>query len=798
MSLCLDPTFSTVSIDEERRVRATALGGVNKLPDGWDPNKNPYIAETRTDWIKAIFRNAMFQRHNMSLSGGTETFNNLVSFEYSNKNGTLLNTYNREWTTRLNSMYKLSDHIRVREDLTWQKNQLRDANTYSAESGVILSALMMPRNAEVYAPDGSFGGTAPSDKAYITKYGSNFADIHGDVINPVRTLTAGLFENHHSTISSSTFLDIMEPIRGLNFTSRFTYQLENYFDKKFSPKRLEPGKPFDRNFMGYSTFRTTNWSTENTITYERIFNKNSVSLMASTTASEAKYRDFSASAEGFYNEDPSLIYFGQAGKFNPAKDGFWLDRNLSFVVRASYSYDNKYFFSGSWRRDYAGRLPKGRKYGDFPSATLAWKLSSEPFMKDMEALNLLKFRMSWGRIGNLGSIGMGYGYPLLQNYRIGDGDIAGQVGNPPYLVLGKYVAEGYNPNLTWETSEQTNFGIDLGLFDNRLSLTMDYFIKNTKDLIKKQDAGWSHSIGYDPQLVNDGKIRNSGFEMSANWSDKVGALKYWVGGNFATLKNKVISMGQTNSPDDKVIWTDGGKFKDLRPFQTEVGQPIYSFFLVKNSGVFTTKQEIDSYVDKDGKKIQPKAQIGDLKFVDENGDGKISNADRVYMGNAMPKLTYALSGGVSYKNFTFSMMLQGVAGVKIFNAYKYLTLNESQGSFNRSRDILKALDGPNKAVPRITADDPNENFTTPSDFYLEKGDYLRIKNITLGYSLTDLVRKMSLFSTRNSTLDLTFSIDNVATFTSYSGIDPEVGGTGIDAGQYPISRTFSIGLKLNY
>jgi len=788
----------SLTIDEERKVRAAALGGEQYLPDGWNATKNPYIGTTRTDWINAIFRTGSYQRHNFAVSGGTEDFSNRLSLEYNDKQGTLINTYNKEITARFNSMFKLNKYIRLREDLSWQKTKPRDVNTSSAESGVILSALEMPRNAEVYTADGGFGGTAPQDAAYITKYGSNFSDIHGDVINPVRTLKANFIDYNLSKVTSSTFLDIMEPVRGLNFTSRFTYKSTNYFEKDFSPRRLEPGKPLNKNTLYYGSSNSYDWNFENTLTYDRVINRHNIGLMASTTTSEYKYRFFSAAANNFESEDEALTYFGNASVYLNPSDSYAFDRNLSLVGRASYSWADRYFVTGSMRRDYAGRLPQGQKYGDFPSATAAWKISSEPFMPKTDILNLLKLRASWGRIGNVGSIAYGYGYPTYSNYVFGSGDVGQQAGKNAPVVTGKYKANGYNAKLTWETSEQLDLGIDLAMFDNRLNIVADYFDKKTMGLIRQQDAGWTSSIGLGAMYVNDGEIHNSGFEFAATWKDKIGNVDYWLSGNFATLKNVVYNIGAADANGNKPVWTDGGTFKELNPYRTEEGQPLYSFYLVKNEGVFKTQAEIDNYKNANGTLIQPKAQVGDLKFVDKNENGSIDSGDKEFMGNAMPKFTYAFSAGFNWKKLSFSMMLQGVANTKIFNAYKFLTLNESVSNFNRSREILKALNGPNNDVPRISASDPNGNFTTLSDYYLENGSYLRVKNITVGYSLTDLIRKWNYLSSRNSTLDLTFSVDNLATITSYSGIDPEVGGVGLDGGQYPIARTFSVGLKLKF
>ncbi|MFA6871002.1 MAG: TonB-dependent receptor [Bacteroidaceae bacterium] len=789
----------SLTIDEERSVRAAALGGEQNLPDGWDVSKNPYIGETRTDWIDAIFRTAAFQRHNIAISGGTEEFSNRASFEYSDRQGTLVDTYKKSTTLRLNSMWKINKYMRVRQDINIQDVKLRGADTSSAETGIITSALKMPRNAEIYTANGSYGGTAPSDQAYIQQYGSNYADIHGDAINPLRLLSARSNYNHLNTLTSSTFFDIMEPIKGLNFTSRFTYKLSNYFERYSDTRRLEPGKPHDLNILEYTSYRAPEWSFENTVTYDRIFNRHNLGLMASTTANEYTYRNFSVTGHDFDNEETSLMYFSQAGMFDSPEDGYQKDRNVSVVGRASYSYADRYFMTASWRRDYAGRLPKGEKYGYFPSATVAWKLTSEPFMPKLKNLNVVKLRASWGKIGNLGSISRGYGYALLSPmYTGGSNDIGSQIGINNTNYVGIYNSTGFNPNLTWETSEQIDLGLDMVMFDNRLSVTADYFVKRTKDLIKEQDAGWTNSIGINPMLINEGEITNSGLEVSASWQDKIGNVNYWVSGNVATLKNTVENIGAADGDGNKPVWTDGGSYKDLYPYRTEEGQPLFSYYLIKSNGVFKTQQEVDAHVNAAGQKIQPDAQVGDLMFMDTDGDGKITAGDKEFMGNAMPKVTYSLAGGLTWKNFTFNMMLQGVSGVKLFNAYKFITLNESLGSFNRSREILQALNGPSDEVPRISSTDANGNFSTESDYYLEDGDYLRIKNISVGYSFTKLFNKFSSLAKRKSTLDLTLSVDNLATFTNYSGIDPEVGGTGLDTGQYPVSRTYSIALKLKF
>lgn len=790
----------SLTIAEERRVRAVALGGENNLPTGWDPQINPFIAETRTDWVGAIFRTGVSHRSSFSVNGGNARIAARGSFESDLRQGTLRHTYSDDYTTRLSLAWRIFPHVRLREELGWYYNSNRDANTSSAETGVLLSALAMPRNATVYDPLTVYGGTAPSDPAYAAKYGSNYADIHGDVVNPMRLLEGNRYKNNHHYLNTSTFLELLSPVPGLDFTSRFSYSFVRDNSLSFTPRRLEPGKPDKENYLSYNNQRSMDWEVENRINYDTLISGHSIGLMLAHTAQGADYRSFSAEAHDFEREASSLAYFNMAQANYPPTDGRAQDRNLGLVGRISYNWADRYFIMASWRTDWAGRLPKGHKMGMFPSVSGAWKISSEPFMSGLKWVNLLKLRASWGRIGNLGSIPLGYSYPTIGTsyfFMGGGGRTGGQTGLHPGAVKPRALLSAYNDRLTWETSDQQNYGLDMTLFNYRLAFTFDFFIKNTLGIIRSQDYGFPTIIGMGAPLINNGKIRNMGVEVSLGWKDQVRNFSYNVSANVAYLRNRVVDMGEGDG-DEPVIWTDGPKFKVLHPYQTEVGQPLYSFYLYQTDGVFQTDAQAEGYVNAKGVRLQPAAKAGDLKFIDLNGDGVIDPLDREYMGNAMPKLTYACNLGVGYKGLSLSVMLQGVQGVQIFNAIKYVTLNESEKAFNRDNRILKALDGPTYAVPRISASDDNGNFSRASNWYLEDGSYLRVKNITVAYDFSSLLYRWNWFRNRYGSAVLSFNASNVYTFTRYTGSDPEVGGQGLDGGQYPLSTDLTVGLKLTF
>lgn len=766
----------SLTADKEAQVSNLAFENAGLPPlDGWNASINPYSQVTRTDWMGSIFRTGLVHRHNISINAGTDKFSTLFQGRYEENEGTLLNTFAKNLSGRFNAMYKFNNHVKFRQELFVNSGQSRGTETSSGYSGVILSGIYMPRSATVYYDDGSFGGVGPRESDYL--------GIHGDAINPVGTLLRNKSNNKAITMQSVSELALSNIfVRGLSFTSRFSYRMGNALNKNFSPRRLEPGKPNTSNQLDYSTERSHLMIWENTLNYTKTIEGHSIGLMVSSTALEDGARGFAASAKNFENESDWAQFFINAGNFtdNKPSDYDWLDRTQSYVGRVSYSWEDRYFVTGSYRKDNAGKLPLGFRAKGFPGITAAWKISSEPFFH-ADNVDLFKIRASWGRIGNINSVGRYYGYPTLGN------GISYQVGQNAPQTNTLYVSAFTNRALTWETSEQKDIGVDLGLFDQRLTITVDYFDKLTKDLIKTQDNNWPNTFGFGAPLINQGEIRNTGFEFSATWAGKINKVNYDINGNFATLKNRVAYIDE--NPNS--AWTHGDAWRGvLLPYRSVVGQPYYSYWLIQHAGIFQTQKEIDDYVGSGGGKIQPNAVPGDLKFIDENGDGKISDDDRVYMGNAFPKVTYGLTLNATWKNFDFSMFWQGVGGVKLFHAFKESTLNASEQGYNRWNKILEAWSpsNPGGTIPRISANDPNKNFQTPSDWYLENGDYLRLKSLIIGYNFPKLIKQ--------STLRVYISAENLITITKYTGMDPEVGGIGLDGGQFPVSRILSAGVRL--
>lgn len=575
--------------------------------------------------------------------------------------------------------------------------------------------------------------------------------------------------------------------------------MQNYYYKKFNPIRDEVGKPNLSNNVQEQSYRMDAWKTENTLTYDNTFGKHTVGALFSTTADHYSKRGLEAIGKDLSSEAAYLQYMAYANSTEVLDYLTGPDANVSMIARLAYSYDDRYFVTASWRRDYAGRLPKEHNFGDFPAVTLGWKISNEKFFKKNDIVNLLKLRASWGRVGNLGSIDYNYKSPLLSKNTYSEQAQYGVTSNQLWNNFA-YYSTALNPNLTWETSEQYDLGLDMEMFNNRLSLSMDYFDKRTFNLIQPQPMNWPSTMGLDAMLVNLGEVRNRGFELSIGWNDRINKIfSYFVTGNFSYLKNWVSDIGVKNEDGTPGVWTDDKSFRSVKDiYQTTEGEPLNSFHLIQTAGIFQSDEEAAAYVDKNGKRIQPDAKKGDLKFVDYDGDGTIGFGDRQYMGSATPKTTFAWTLGFTWKKLSFSAMFQGVGGAQAMNVSKYMLLSDVEGNFNRSREILNAWSPDNRGsnIPILSKNDNNGNFSTASDWYLEDASYLRLKNVTLSYDLSDVFCKWSHLNDRNSRLSVFLSGENLATITRYSGMDPECGGW--DALKYPVSRVFSLGVKLTY
>ncbi|WP_245189379.1 SusC/RagA family TonB-linked outer membrane protein [Lunatimonas salinarum] len=745
-----------------------------------DPLLNPWSQVTRTVWMDEIFRTGAITNANIQLSGGSDRGRFSTSFGYHNKEGILLNTNYELFSFRLKSEYDVTDKFRVGQNVYFNHSTSRGVNTSSSYSGAIINAIYMNPAAPVYDEFGQFHGTVPFEL-------SQFAGAYGDTYNPVSLLLRPTVANPRTNVNAIAYAeyDLME---NLTFKSSFSIDLWNWSDKNFSPRAPEIGRPSNMNFLNQGSGSSNRWIWDQQLNYNKSFDKHNLGVTAVYTAQFRKEEAFSFQVQDFDREDDWFQYAGNATTILRVPDAYGNEDALTSAIgRVTYDFDDRYFFMGSVRRDQTSRLHANTKTDFFPAVSGSWKISSERFFNS-SLVNLLKLRGSWGQIGNISSVGLyAFNIPLAS----GNNVILGEPGTRNRHVS---LNEMSNSNLRWERSETANIGLDAAFLGNRLTFTAEYYEKYTRGLILR-NAPDPHSGVPTGALSNVGTVLNKGIELSTSYHGEIGQLRYRVNGNFSTIYNELLDLDEFTN--DFIV--HGNDLRGtVRPFRSEPGQPLYAYHLIPHDGIFQNQAQIEAYVNANGTKIQPNARPGDLIFRDVNGDGRISDDDRVFMGNAMPDFTYGLNLNLEYKNFDLSIFGQGVGGVMLFNGYKHTAYNAGLQGYNLDRRVLEAWtpNNPNATIPVLSTQDPNGNFGQPSDWYLEKGDYFRVRNLTLGYTVPG-----NLMSRVRNGADVRFylSAENLVTFSPYSGIDPEVGsGAVIDNGTFPVPRTFSAGFNLNF
>ncbi|MGQ7870998.1 TonB-dependent receptor [Sunxiuqinia sp. sy24] len=754
---------------------ATDNAGLSRLP-AHDASQNPWGATTRTNWIDEIFRDAFVYNVNFSLSGGGEKGRYMSSFNYQDKDGTLQGTNSKRFTFRMKGEYDLTDNITIGENFFLARTEAVGTNTSSSYSGAIINAMYMPSAAPVYDDNGAFHGVAPE--------GSAFAGAYGDVYNPVALLLRPTTTSPVTNYNANVYLDY-EIITDLKFRSSFSVDIRSSDYKKFTPRIPESGRRTDMNYLGQSWSDRNKWIWDNQVSYAKSFGKHNLDLTAVYSSQYTDYEYNDVETQDFAREENWYQYIENAAEILEWNSNVYEDALTSAIGRFRYNFDNKYFISASIRKDQTSRLAKENNSDIFSSLSGAWRISSESFMEDVDWVNSLKLRASWGQIGNIQSVGYyAYNVPMSSHRPY--------LGEDPAYLPGYYVAQQSNRDLKWETSETYDLGLDASLFNGRIEITADYFQKLTNDMILTNAADPHTGVTEGP-TSNVGSVKNEGFEFSTNYRNNDNELKYSVGFNITTIKNELRDLDGYTSD---YVYHSNNVRSSLFPYRSEPGQPLYSYHLITCEGIFNSQAEIDAY-QLNGTPIQPNAKPGDLKFTDSNNDGKISDEDRIFHGNAFPTFTYAFNINLEYKGFDLSCLIQGVEGAEVFNGYKYSTYNMSEQTYNRDNRILNAWTPENKNtdIPRLSTADDNRNFGTNSTWYLEDASYIRLKNITIGYSLPQ--RTLSKF-VNGSSLRLYVTAENLFTITDYSGMDPEVGGIGFDVGSYPVSRILSTGLSFSF
>lgn len=769
------------------------------LPSAADPELFPWGNVTRTDWLDEIFRNGFKQHYAVTVSGGSEKLKNILSLSYDNNEGVLLNTWSKKFQGRLQSDFQVTKWLKVYERVSFNVSN-GQGNVDTSHEGPIMGAVWYPRSASVYEmnEDGSYALDDKGEKIFggtLPKWASG---VSGTPLlyNPVAYLTRMHRLYPENQIFSTTGIEI-KPISSLTIKSEFSADLKNSEKDEFYPIMNEIGLQRSENFREQFFYKDSHWLSETTISWAQVFGKHHISAMGGFTADFKKTHERAVFTRKYNSEEENQLLWGQAADWSSTqpRELIYEYAMASFLGRVGYSYDDRYFIVGSIRRDASSKLPVAKNYDWFPSVSGSWKLSSEPFFRNSsvkDVLNLVKFRAGWGKVGNVDLFPMNVADVELLNY---DWPIiTGE--NLDQMHTGSYLSTIPNLNARWETTVQTSVGLDLSMFRNTLDITVDWYNKETRDLIDYVPTPPQLGVTT-PPMGNMGNVLNRGWEFSVNYNGSAanGEFQYNVWGMFSTNKGYVREYGVRDEP----VRHTNPNLNSTAILYSDAGQPWYSFYLYEADGIFRSQDEIDDYIWTNpetgmSNPIMPNAKVGDIKFADTNNDGVINDDDRVFKGSYAPVNTFSFGGSINWKGIDFSIMFQGVSGNYIYNGLKQMAMNGRNDYGNLITDVLDCWDfnPEGSKYPRLgIAEDTNGNYTKFSDLFLEKGDYLRLKNITLGYTFPKFVKNMP-------SIRIYASADNLLTFTGYTGVDPETGNYGVDRGVYPVAKFFNFGVNINF
>nr|WP_255749392.1 TonB-dependent receptor [Pontibacter liquoris] len=764
-----------------RVARMAALNAGMAAPDflsgNWTAN---------TDWVSELFDNGTFQNYNLTLGGGTENVNYMLSGSYNLREG-ILQGEDRE-------------KKQFRAKVGAKQGRLSvDANVYYVENddhifgGSIYEAYSMPAIIPVRDPD--------------KKYGFGYIDdnLFNDLPDHENPLGVDFYnkntaaEENLTTNLSATF----DLFKNLKVTGRAGVENANTFNYRHT-KPYQVGNKTEVRFHEVYEFRGEYQQTnlELFANYNKQFGNHNIEVLLGGSRQRIEDNFIATSVEGkqvladgtevptgFLDPNFGTLSAGQGGVTTNEGSGTAISR-LSQYGRINYSLLDRYLFQATVRRDGSSKFGVNNRWGIFPSFGFGWKVSEEEFFQ-VDFINSLKLRGSWGQLGSEATLGA-YDYQVntVTGYRYPFGAAESQ-------RIGTTLTNIPNPNLKWETAETVNLGLDFGLLENRISGSVNYYTRNTRDMIIPLVL--PGSAGFNNLNVNFGDVENKGIEVEAQYRKATGAFQYTAGLTLAQNSNKITKVANTTRDeflgDDTTI--DGEPANRSR-----LDYPIGSFFVYQADGIFQTEEEVQQHTGTDAEGntvlVQPNAQPGDIRFRDVNGDGQINSEDLVFAGSGFPKFNVGANLSASYKAFDFSLQLYGATGFKIYNAVR----QNFEAMDNYENYMTSALDAwtpenRDTDVPRAVFGDPNQNARRNSTRFIEDGNYLRLRNIQLGYTLpASLTQRASI-----ERLRVYVSGQNLFTWTGYSGIDPEVGGTlnaGTDFSSYPNVKTMLLGLQVNF
>lgn len=722
-----------------------------------------------TDWYRQILRNAFFQNHNISISGGTDKLTHFLGFGYLNENGIVLNNNFKRFDVRTNLDYKLYKFLNVGLNASFAKTNDKDVNLGTAYNNAYRAAPIIPGK-----EDGRYGNTSQ----------------YQNVGNPILDLNNNDIRNQRNRIQASGYMEI-NPFSGLKFRSMLGVDNNAINNRTYNYQFLNDEVTFltaggnqrnEHSSLFVNTEYNLRWVWDNILTYQNSWGKHTLTLLAGTTAEAFHANWFSASRDDV-PADKDLWYIGTGDANTSTNDGggdAWT-RN-SYLGRVNYNYDDKYLFTGTLRRDGSSRISAANRWGLFPSFGIGWVLSNEDFMRDIRMLDNLKLRASWGRVGNDRVPSDAFTQTVTPNlaYPFGGG----------IAVPGSAITQIKDPNLKWETTEELDFGAEFSLFKGKFYGEIGYYNKKTRDLLINVKIPATVGDENGVILTNAASIQNTGFEAALNYRNRINTQwSYKIGGNITLNKNEVVGLN-----GGEPILDGGIGAGQVYTTKTDNGHPVGSFYVYQVLGVFQTPEEINAYTSSDGKVIQANASPGDFKYQDLNDDGRIDDKDRVFVGSYQPKAYFGLNAELTYAAFDLSFDIYGNVGNQIYNGKKALRLS---GRDNVEKTLAYGRWTPGSGIQ----DEPiaNSGYLPASTYYVESGDFVRLNNVTLSYNLPEAVVKRI----KMSSAKVYITGQNIFTITKYSGFSPELSSdspteSGIELNAYPTTRTIAAGVNVNF
>jgi TonB-linked SusC/RagA family outer membrane protein len=765
-----------------------AANGGSSLPF---PDLSKYPPGTGTDWQKALFeKNAPMYNHQFAVNGGTDKSNYAINFSLFDQKGLVGGDKSdfKRYTFRANTDNKVKDFLKIGANVAYSHINRTAIDPNQEFGGVLSNAINLDPITPVIETDptraAGYNVNAVRD-ANANLYGIS-PYVSQEVVNPLARLAVTNGRTRVDKLVGNTYAEV-NIINGLVFRSTFSIDLAYVNSNNYSPVfYLNTAQQNTNSSVSKGTDRYYTWQAENVLNYNKTFSKHTIGVTLGTTSRRENAETLYGSNTGLVVNDVNMAYLNLAVDAGTAKatGGASQSSLFSLFARANYSYADKYLLSASIRRDGSSRFGQNHPFGYFPAVSAGWIFTEESFIPKNDILTFGKLRASWGQNGNdrIGDypwaavIGVGRGYTYYNG--TGNGYVNGA--SPSYIA---------NPDIKWEASEQTDIGLDLTFLRNMFTFSADYYIKTTKGWLLQVPIPLS--VGVPPGTANGGSVRNSGIELALNYQQNVGKFKINAGINGSFNKNEVTQINNAEK-----ILPGAGISTYGQVERSTIGLPFSYFYGYKTDGIFQNVAEVNAY-SRNGVKIQPDAVPGDVRFKDLNGNGVIDPEDRTMIGNPTPKITGGFNFGLAYKGFDFNGFFTGAFGNQIFNGTRRQDLSTS----NMQTTYLNRWsgEGSTNQYPRFTWNDANGNYTKISDLYLENGDYVRLKTLQLGYSLSkNLASKIKLQALR-----IYVSGDNLVTLTDYTGFDPEIGARGsldigIDRGIYPQARTFRLGLSATF